>query len=323
MIYLITASKDTTAYSLHPTINTGLDQILVVSKGVNRNNENDIARSFLQFKINSLPQYVTASSVELNLQISQVEQIPLSYTIYANPISESWDMGIGQWEDELAYTGSLTWNYQPNVITSISSSQYYDYQDGDITMDIKSIYNYWTGSNNYGLRLSHIESVESSSLNYGYLKFYSKETNTFRQPLLKIGFNDQEYNTGSLTPITSGKEIVVKSKGLKGIYPLGKLTKFKFITRDKFPLKTFNYSFPYEVMQYIPQESYYAVKDVITGLKIIEFGPYTKVSCDVNGSYIKLDTTNFPQNRPLKFEFLIDRDGIFEKYEDELIFEIK
>lgn len=323
MIYLITASKDTTAYSLYPTINTGLDQILVVSKGITKNEKIDIARSFIHFDIANLPSYVTASSVELQLQIAQIEQIPLNYTIYANPISQSWDMGVGQWEDDEPYTGSLSWNYQPNVVTTISASQYFEFQDGDIKMDIKSLYNYWTGSNNYGLRLAHTESVESSSLNYGYLKFYSKETNTFRQPLLKIGFIDQEYSTGSLSSVTSGKDIVIKSKGLKAQYPIGKLIKFKFVTRDKFPLKTFTYTFPYEIMQYLPQNSFYAVKDVITGLKIIDFSDYTKVSCDTNGTYIKLDTTNFPQNRPLKFEFLVERDGIFERYEDELTFEIR
>lgn len=323
MIYLLTSSKDTTSYNLKPNTNTGLDQILAISKAITRNEENDIARSFLHFNISNLPSYVTASSTELSLQITEVEQIPLSYTIYANPISESWDMGVGQWEDELPYTGSLTWNYQPKIITTISSSQYFDFEDSDIKMDIKSIYNYWTGSNNFGLRLSHADSVESSSLNYGYLKFYSKETNTFRQPLLKIGFNDQEYNTGSLTPVTSGKEIVVQSKQLKTYYPSGKLTKFKFTTRDRYPLKTFSYVFPYEITQYLPQDSYYSIKDVITGLKIIDFGEYTKISCDSNGSYIKLDTTNFPKNRPLKFEFLINRDGFFEKYEDNLTFEVK
>lgn len=323
MVYLITASKDATAYSLYPTINTGLDQILVISKGITKNSEIDIARSFIHFNINNLPSHITASSVELHLQISQIEEMPLSYTIYANAISESWDMGVGQWEDNTPYTGSLSWDYQPNVITTVSSSQNFEFQDGDIKMDIKTIYNYWTGSNNYGLRLAHSESIESSSLNYGYLKFYSKETNTFRQPLLKIAFDDQEYNTGSLASITSGKDIVIKSKSLKSQYPLGKLVKFKFGTRDKFPLKTFTNPFPYETIQYLPQNSFYSVKDVITGLKIIDFSNYTKISCDISGSYIKMDTTNFPQNRPLKFEFLVNRDGVFERYEDDLTFEIK
>lgn len=320
MIYLITASKDTTAYSLYPTINTGLDQILVVSKGITKNDENDIARSFLKFEIDSLPTYVTASLVELSLQISQIEQIPLSYTIYANPISESWDMGIGQWEDNLPYTGSLSWNHQPQIVSSISSSQYFNFEDGDIKMDVKSIYNHWTQSGNFGLRLAHSESIESSSLNYGYLKFYSKETNTFRQPLLKIGFDDQQYVTGSLLKISEEDEIIIKTKSLKESYPIGKLVKFNFFTREKYPVKTITNSFPVEQIKYIPQSSYYAIKDILTGISIVDFCDFTKISCNESGSYIKLDTTNFPINRPLRFEYLINRNGIFEKYFDDKTF---
>lgn len=323
MIYLATASKDTTAYSLYPTINSGIDEILDISKAYTINGDEDIARTFIKFDIDNLPLYITASFVELQLQITKIESVPLSYTIYGYPIIEDWEMGVGRKADTIqTASGSLSWNYQPNIYTNLSASQKFEFEDGDIHMDITSIYNYWTGSNNYGIRLAHSESVESSSLDYGYISFYSKETNTYRQPLLKIGFDDQEYITGSLKSISENKDIIIKSKGLKQKYPIGKLVKFNFVTRDKFPTKKFSSIFAYEAMQYIPQDSYYAIKDVVTGLNILNFSDYTKISCNVSGSYIKLDTTNFPTNRPLKFQFMINRDGVFEKYEDDLTFEV-
>ena len=53
MIYLVTASKDASVYELYPSKNTGLDEILTVSKAYTSMDESDIARSFLQFDIKS------------------------------------------------------------------------------------------------------------------------------------------------------------------------------------------------------------------------------------------------------------------------------
>jgi hypothetical protein len=323
MKYLITASKDASTYSLYPKKNTGLDPILTVGKTYTRNNDADNSRSYLYFKIDSLPGYVTSSNVELSLQITEVEQIPLNYTIIAYPVTESWEMGIGKYEDSPIYSSSINWETQPGINSSVSSSQIFEYEDSNIKMNINNLYNYWTQSFNYGLRLSHEIDVENSSLDYGTLKFYSKETNTYRQPLLIISWDDQVYTTGSLKSVADTNEIIIKSKGLKKEYPSGKIARFNFVTRDKFPVKTFSSTFAYENMQYLPQTSYYSIVDIITKIPIIEYSDYTKISCDGIGSYVLLDTTNFPKNRPLKFEFMINRNGKFELYEDDLSFEIK
>jgi hypothetical protein len=56
---------------------------------------------------------------------------------------------------------------------------------------------------------------------------------------------------------------------------------------------------------------------------LIDFSEYTKISCGVSGSYITLDTTNYPLNRPLKLAFKVVRGGYSEYYEDDLTFMIK
>ena len=217
----------------------------------------------------------------------------------------------------------LTWSDQPGVDYTISASKAFVYQSlDDLEIDIKTLYNYWTGSGNYGLRLSHTASVESSSLNYGYLKYYSKETNTYQQPLLKLGWDDQVYTTGSLSVVTD-QEIVIKTKELKNSYLGGKLNKIRLAVREKYPIKSFSKGFAYASSSALPQSSYYSIVDVITKNTIIGFSDYTKISCDTAGSYIKFDTTNYPTNRPLRFNFMVDRDGIYEYYEDDLTFMIK
>ena len=61
MIYFVTASKDASIYSLYTPLNTGLDEILTVSKHYSRFGERDNARTFIQFDIENVPLYVTAS----------------------------------------------------------------------------------------------------------------------------------------------------------------------------------------------------------------------------------------------------------------------
>lgn len=322
MIYLVTASKDASVYELTPSKNTGLDEILTISKAYTSLDESDIARTFIHFDIDSLPSYVTASSTTLSLHLTQPSELPLNFSIYAYPVTASWDMGIGTWPEDIN-TDGINWSDQPGVNYTISASKDFVYRSlDDLEIDIKSLYNYWTGSANYGLRLSHTGSVETSSLNYGYLKYYSKETNTYQQPYLKIGWDDQSYATGSLS-VVSDIEIVVKTKELKSEYLGGKLSKIRLVVREKYPIKSFSRGFAYASSSALPQTSYYSITDVITKNTIIGFSEYTKISCDTTGSYIKFDTTNYPTNRPLRFIFMVNRDGIYEYYEDDLTFMIK
>ena len=295
---------------------------LPISKAYTAVEESDIARSFLQFDLSGLPTYVTASSTILSLHLAKPSELPLNFSLYTYPVTASWDMGIGTWPETIN-TDGITWSDQPGVDYTISASKAFVYQSlDDLEIDIKTLYNYWTGSGNYGLRLSHTSSVESSSLNYGYLKYYSKETNTYQQPLLKLGWDDQVYTTGSLNIVTD-KEIVIKTKELKNFYLGGKLNQIRLAVREKYPIKSFSKGFAYASSSALPQSSYYSIVDVITKNTIIGFSDYTKISCDTAGSYIKFDTTNYPTNRPLRFEFMVNSDGIIEYYQDDLTFMIK
>lgn len=323
MIYLVTASKDSSVYTLYANRNTGVDEVLTISKAYTSNNELDIARSFIQFDINSLPSHVTASSTILQLNSSQTLRLPISFSLYAYPVTSSWNAGLGIFSEDTTQSGSITWNLQPEIYYGISSSAYYGYNiNKDTEFDIKTIYNYWTSSANYGLVLTHTSSVESSSLDYGYIKFYSKESNVYKQPLIRIGWDDQQYLTGSLSLI-GDNEVLIKSKELKSYYLSGTKSKIKLVVRDKYPVKTFTKSFSYLSSSALPQDSYYSIIDVITKNTIIPFSPYTKISCDGTGSYVKFDTSNFPTHRALRLEFKLDRDGVTEYYQDDLTFMIK
>ncbi len=325
MIHFVTASKDATVYTLYKTKNTGLDEILTVSKHYSRFAEKDDARVYIQFDTENIPSYVTASSVTMDLKLTMAEEMPVSFSLYAYPVTESWNMGIGTFIFTPSNEDGITWNTQPGFVTSsISGSQTFTYQSLDVEMNVKSIYDYWTGSTNYGLVLKHSIGAESSSLDYGIMNFYSRETNTINQPLLKLGWDDTSgsFSTGSLSPL-SGSSIIVKSKELKPAYYEGGKVKIKVIGRDQYPLKTFSNSFSYLDVKYLPTSSYYAIRDEITKKKIIDFSTYSKINCNSEGNYLVFDTTNFPKNRVYRLLFLIERDGFEEYFEDDLTFEIR
>lgn len=321
MIYFVTASKDASVYGLTPTKNTGLDEILTISKHYSRLEERDNARTFIQFDIDNIPSYVTASNVQLHLSLAQPEELAGSYTLYGYPVTESWEMGRGTWPETIN-TDGINWEIQSGVDFTTEVSQSFTYFGGDVNMDIKPIYDYWTGSVNYGIRLSHTSSIELSGLEYGVLKFYSKETNTFLQPLMKLQWDDSVFTTGSLLPLTDS-QIIVRSKELRDSYNEGNKIKIKVIGRGLYPTKTFTNTFAYNDVKYLPQTSYYSVREEVTKKVLIDFSEYTKISCDSNGNYINLDTSNFPKNRVYRLLFKIVRDGISEFIDDDLTFIIK
>ena len=97
--YFLTASKDASVYLQQPNQNTGLDEILEISK-VYYGNIKDIARSIIKFDVGFISSSISNGSIELGsanliLRETQSEELPLEYTIYANPLSGSWEMGIG------------------------------------------------------------------------------------------------------------------------------------------------------------------------------------------------------------------------------------
>ena len=83
MYYFVTSSKDASIYLQQPTQNTGLDEVLEVSK-VYYGSLKDTARSLVKFDIGGLSSSidngsVTMSSAELILKECESNEIPLLY----------------------------------------------------------------------------------------------------------------------------------------------------------------------------------------------------------------------------------------------------
>ena len=343
MYYFVTSSKDSTIYLQQPTQNTGLDEALEVSK-VFYGNLKDTARTLIKFETTNLSSSiasgeVTMSSADLILKEYESSEIPIDYTIYAYPVSQSWDMGIGTRFDDISsdgvswltrtsekwlgtgYSTGTTGSFNGNGgtwYTGSAASQSFSYETSDIEMDVLSSMNSWISGTlpNEGWIIKHDSSKENDTEDYGQLKFFGKETNTIYQPKIRIGWDDSSFSTGSLTELTSD-DIHVTFKRLKARYKIGSSPIIRVFGREKFPLKTYANKYSYTDVYYLPSTTYYQIKDIVTGEVVIPFNDdYTKVSCDSKGNYFKLNLTNFEYNRDYYIEIKTIRDGVVEYFGD-------
>lgn len=355
-----TSSYDASIYLQQPEQNAGRDELLEVGK-LYYGSTKDIARALIKFNTNDISSSISENigtgsfNVYLNLKAAKSEEIPLEYTIYANAISQSWTMGTGTKFDNITSDG-VSWKYkngmntwQDNTIggTAIytagttgsanaeggtwyltgSASQSYSYESDDVRMDVTNIVKLWVSSSlpNNGLIVHHSLENEENALDYGVLKFFSKETNTIYEPKLELVWDDQIFNTGSLSPVTgsisdSDYKVVVTS--LKREYPKDQKIKIRLKGRDMFPSKSFSTQFEYDQSKYLPTTTYYQIEDYKTNEIIIPFGDYSKVSCDSTSNYFIVDLSTLPNNRTYRLKIKIVESGISTIIDEKLIFEI-
>jgi hypothetical protein len=344
--YFMTASKDASVYLQQPNQNTGLDEILEVSK-VYYGNIKDIGRALLKFEVEYLSSSLVNTSISMSeatliLRETESDEIPLEYTIYCNAVSGAWEMGKGTRFDNIE-TAGVTWNYRegdtnlewlqnglsvgttanPNTgvggtwYTLLATSQSFNYDTADITMDVSDLLRGWMSGSvpNDGMILRFGASQENDTEDYGQLKFFSKETNTIYQPKIRIGWDDSSFSTGSLLPLTSD-ELKVNVKNFKKEYKVGTTPKVKVVGRELYPVKTFTNTFAYSSVKYLPEETYYQIKDFASDDIIVPFSDFTKVSCDENGNYFNLNLSNWEAGRVYKLEFKVIM-GDTELYFDE------
>jgi hypothetical protein len=357
MYNFLTASKDATIYLQQPNQNTGLDEILEVSK-VYYGSVRDYSRTLIKFDLTYLSKSIADNTTKLNevtlvMRETESEEIPLDYVLQAHAVSGSWDMGIGTRFDEIS-TAGVTWKYRegdskqlwlgdtttdgivPNLApgstgsydgrggvwySAYTAEQNFSYTTADIAMDVKNIVQQWVSGSipNDGFLIKYPTIKENDTKDYGIVKLFSKETNTIYKPKIRIGWDDQSFETGSLLPLIN-ENIKVGISNFKKEYGIGTQPKLRISARELYPLKTFSNQFSYKTIKYLPSSTYYQIKDFNSNDIIIPFGDYSKVSCDLDGNYIKLDLRNWETNRVYKIEFKIDINGSIQYFDDDITF---
>jgi hypothetical protein len=357
-----TSLYDASVYLQQPEQNAGLDELLEVGK-LYYGDIKDIYRTFVKFDISPISSSIVSGEISgswkayLKLYAAKSEAIPLEYTIYANAVSQSWSMGTGTKFDGLT-TNGISWKYRDGVskwqdnttggtaifapgttgsanaeggtwYTGSQATQSFSYEPDDIRMDVTGIVSMWLSGSipNNGFIVRHGLSNESNSLDYGVLRFYSKESSTIYEPRLEMVWNDQVFNTGSLLPIsgTVESDVFEATKvvffNLKRKYLTDTKAKIRLKGRDQFPTKSFE-AFEYDQNKYLPTSSYYQIEDFVTNEIIVPFGEYSKISCDGISNYFYLDTTSYPIHRTYTIKVKLEIDGVTEIYDEKITFEV-
>lgn len=125
-VYKIFPEKDSSIYSEYITKNTGLDEILDISKYTNSTNTAlgnityETSRLLIKFPtddvLNIYNTYIQPLSssykVGLKLFLADASEIPTNYTLITYPISQSWEMGTGRYSNLPITTNGVSWLYR-------------------------------------------------------------------------------------------------------------------------------------------------------------------------------------------------------------------
>lgn len=353
---------DASIYLQQPEQNAGLDELLEVGK-LYYGDIKDIYRTLVKFDIEPVSSSIVSQEITgswnayLRLYAAKSEAIPLEYTIYTNAVSQSWTMGTGTKFDGLTSNG-VSWKYRDGVnkwqdnttggsaifapgttgsanaeggtwYTGSEASQTYSYEPDDIRINVTDIVKLWLSGSipNNGFIVRHGLTNEEDQLDYGVLRFYSKESSTIYEPKLEVVWDDQVFNTGSLEPITGTVESDVFEAtkvvffNLKRKYLHNTKSKIRLKGRDQFPTKSFE-AFEYDQNKYLPSTTYYQIEDFVTNEVIVPFGEYSKISCDGISNYFYIDTTGYAIHRTYLLKVKIEIDGVTEIYDERITFEV-
>jgi len=266
----------------------------------------------------------------------------IEYTLHAQPISQSWDEGVGKfgdnpkttngcsWENRFALPGAteLTWSNSdgtraygvttlPNSISS--STQTFSNESPDVNIDITDMTEMWLNgqAGNYGVMLRFTGSQETDATTFGQLKFFSAQTHTIFAPRIEIKWDDHKpctgSNTGSLTELTMSGAVdnFLYMIGLRESYKMNERVKFRVAGRKEFIQKTFSTSVQTISRSFIPEGSgSYSIQDIGTGETVVPFSAFTSMSCDSTSNYFIQYLNGFYPDRVYKIIYkLKQNDG--------------
>ena len=145
---------------------------------------------------------------------------------------------------------------------------------------------------------------EGDSTRLGNLKYFSRETHTIYPPKLEVEWDDSSWSTGSLSPLSSTdlERLKVYFKNMKTEYKEKSIVKFRVVGRELYPSSSFSAT-PSELgVKYLPSASVeYEVRDADTEEVIIPFGSGSRVSCDSDGNFFRVQMNGLQAERDYRF----------------------
>jgi hypothetical protein len=338
-VYKIFPEKDATIYSEYPLKNTGIDEILELDLAFNNDTPSGLSgslitetsRYLIKFPDSSIDNIINnrvsgSFKTYLKLFLAHASKIPLDYTLECYPISGSWNMGTGRFNNSPETQDGVCWEFRSNAdsnawltssfsanVTASFISTSYEFRPGggnwyynlaasqsftyittkDISFDVtNTILAQYSGTiANDGLIIKHTNENEFNPNVQFNLKYFSLDTHTIYPPQLEFRWDDSIFNTGSLpsASIITTPDPVVSLGNNKQEFNQNSIQKFRIYARDRFPTRQFQTSSVYLTNKYLPPTSYYSVVDLNSTDIAIDFDEnYTKISADSVSNYFTL-----------------------------------
>jgi hypothetical protein len=334
MIYTIFSIKDATVYEEYSKVNTGLDSLLEISKRVEETSSYN-SRILVKFDLTELTANFSSSiltqtaSYFLKLTATNPSEIPTDYTLFAYPISQSWNMGTGRYSTQATDSNGVSWNYRLNSTntssawltasfttgttgswstvagggtwyTSSAHSQSFAYQTADVVMDVTAAVRNWLTAalpnEGFVLKKSNADEADLTT-KFSTLRFYSKESNTIYSPRLEMRYDDSVYHT-SHSVVSYADEVVLNLVNLQEAYADTGKARINITARPKYPIRTHATSSNYLDLYQLSSASFYSIRDAHTNSEVISFDESsTKISADSQGSYFMLNLNSLASER--------------------------
>jgi hypothetical protein len=364
MYQLYYIDKDATLYERVPTQNTGIDPILEITKiasgskvdGIVQaktyntrmlvdvaNQLTSISQSIVAGKIPKLGNSPKSASIYLSMVAADARDLPLSFSLKAFPVSQSWTMGNGNLGDVPITKNGVSWYYRDGIDpgtrwktgsaaskndygvtetfgggTWITGSGYEASQSFtfptnlDIRLNITDIASKWVKGTipNNGLIIKRPKADERSGEILGSIKYYGNETHTIFIPRLEVVWDDTVLSgTASFNEIAS-ETYVPYFKNIRPTYRTQDKAKFRIGVRPEYPTRTYGTGSVYLTNYRLPVTSYYTIVDAYTNQILIPYDTKgTKISCDSEGSYFKLNMNSLLPERYYRIMLKIERDN--------------
>ena len=182
---------------------------------------------------------------------------------------------------------------------------------------------YPTGITNNGFIIKKPRTTEEDGFGSGELQYFSSNTHTIYPPKLTFKWDDSSYITSSGATVLNEGDIFLSLHNNKGKFQRKSKQRFRLTTRKRYPDRTFVTSSNYLNVQYLPQTSYYSIRDAETEEVVVPFDTlYTKLSADSNGMYFDLWMEGLQPERFYKIMFRSDNDEGVQIFDEDYFFKV-
>lgn len=322
--------------------NTDLDAGITVSHFSGGSGSSpEKSRILIQFETSKISEARSANkipakdSVNFYLKMSNAEHMnttPSNFTVKINPLSVSWNEGIGL--DMESYTDKDSSNWLSsslgnswtaaggdyNVSNDYEKSFTFESGTEDLVADITNIVEAWLDGtiNDYGLLVRLDTPLEdgSSQRSYYTKKFFARSSEfLLKRPVIEARWDNSSAPSPSIlpNPYSQADSYVANITNLKTSYKKYESANLKVHTRKQnWSPNIYNIAVTSSSVDLI-DEMFYKVNRVADNYEVIAYSTsstpqYSKLSYNSEGSYFDLDMSCFEENYMYEISFL-RKDG--------------